>query len=99
VGYVIREFLGLPFFVKGEVMTLLNVLVILGVWYVVMGLLCTLVAAINGSLRATQHEKYDGRQFSMAGIVLFIFMVWPYLMFQNWRCPERSEVFPDETPD
>ena len=69
-------------------MTLLGALVIVALWYVAMGLVCTLVAAKNGSLRATQQEVVDGNQFSMEGIVLFVFVFWPYLMYRNYRYPE-----------
>ena len=80
-------------------MTLSGALVLIVIWYGVMGLLCTLVAAKNGSLRATQQERFGDRQFSMAGLVLFIFVFWPYLIYRNYRYPEKFKEFYDETPD
>jgi len=77
-------------------MTLLGALAILVIWYVVMGLLCTGISAKNGSLRATQRDVVDGNQFSMGGIVLFVFVFWPYLMYRNYRYPEKFKEFYDD---
>lgn len=77
-------------------MTLLGVLLIAVIWYMLMGVICTVEAARNGSLRATQQEEYDGHQFSMTGIVLFVFVFWPIVIIQNWRHPERFEEFSDD---
>lgn len=77
-------------------MTLLGALMIVAGWYAIMGLICTLVSAKNGSLRDTQREVVDGNQFSMAGLVLFVFVFWPYLMYRNYRYPEKFKEFSDE---
>lgn len=76
-------------------MTFLGAVVMLVFWYVFMGAICTGVSWKNGSLRATQQDKYDGHQFSMAGIVLFVFVFWPYLMYRNYRYPEKFKEFED----
>lgn len=78
-------------------MTFLGYVLILCIWYVIMGIVCNLVAWKNGSLRDSAEFSHDGKKFKMWVVVLFVFIFWPYLMYRNYRYPDKYQEFYDES--